>query len=81
MALTTYININNHGDPITVNMIDSATASSPTDRPSMFTPTAGYPTSTTANDYSVGTTPTVRPQCFEPPSYSASLDPGLVVSG
>jgi hypothetical protein len=81
MALTTYTDVNANGDPITMTVIDSATASTPGLRPSAFTPLAGYPTLTTATDYSVGSTPTKRPETFEPPSLSCTLDPGMIVNG
>ena len=90
MALSTYTMPNNNGDATSMTAIDSAVASAPGDRPSTFTPTGGYvvPTSfaqssfgSAGSDYGVGSAPSKRAQCFEPPSFTASIDPGLAVSG
>ena len=88
--MATYTNTDNAGDPVTRAAIDTCVASAPTDRPSTFTPSAGYvaPTSTgqtnfgaSGNDWSMGSTPTARPQCFEPQSFIATIDPGLATYG
>ncbi len=78
MTFPTYTNVNNNSDPITTNSIDSTVSSAPTDRPSTFTPTTGYPTVTATQDHGIGSTPKRRPQIFEGVSFSAAIDPGLI---
>ena len=87
---TSYTALNNSSAAVSQTDIDSATFSTPTLRPSAFTPTGGYvaPASTgqgnfglSTNDWSMGSTPTVRPQVFEPPSRVFTLDPGMILNG
>lgn len=81
MALPTYTNPNITNDPVMMTAIDSAVASAPADRAATFTPAAGYTTIPASSDTGIYTAVALRPKCFEPPSYTASIDPGLAVSG